>query len=242
MGELHVEILVDRLIREFNVGVHVGNPQVSYRESVSLKVSDVFELAQLIGGKSQYAQVSISVEPIDASRGIEFVSAVKSEGFPETFVAAVRQGVLEASSGGVLSGYPLAGIKAILTGVSFREEDSTEMGFKIAGSMAFKQACQKAGPSILEPVMKVEVVVPAEYIGPVINDLSGRRGRVGGITTRPDGQLVDAEAPLSEMFGYPTSLRSLTQGRAVYTMQFDRYEPTGADVQERVLRRIGRII
>jgi elongation factor G len=242
MGELHVEILVDRLVREFNVGVHVGNPQVSYRESVSSKVADFFELSQLIGGKSQYAQVWISIEPIDASRGIEFVSTVKDEGFPEIFVAAVRQGVLEASSGGVLSGYPLVGIRTTLTRVSFREEDSTEMGFKIAGSMAFKQACQKADPAILEPVMKIEVVVPAEYIGPVINDLSSRRGRVAGISARPDGQVVDAEAPLSEMFGYPTSLRSLTQGRAVYTMQFDRYEPTGTDVQDRVLRRIGRIL
>jgi elongation factor G len=241
MGELHVEILVDRLVREFNVGVHVGNPQVSYRESVSENVVEDFEFSQLIGGKSHYARVALGVQAVEASRGIEFVSAIKDKTFPETFIAAVRQGVLEASSGGVLSGYPLTGIKTVLKSASFRIDDSTEMGFKIAGTMAFKQACTKANPVLLEPVMSIEVVVPAEYMGAVINDLNARRGKVSGIIARKDAQVVDAEAPLAEMFGYATNLRSLTQGRAVYTMQLDRYDRASAEVQDEVLRRIGRL-
>jgi elongation factor G len=241
MGELHVEILVDRLIREFNVGVHVGNPQVSYRESISVDAEEEFEFSQLIGGKSHFARVVMGLHSIEASRGIEFVSSIKDKTFPEPFVAAVRQGVMEASSGGVLSGYPLAGIKTVLKGASFRIDDSTEMGFKIAGTMAFKQACTKAKPVLMEPVMSVEVVVPVEYMGAVINDLNARRGKISGIVARKDAQVVDAEAPLAEMFGYATNLRSLTQGRAVYTMQLDRYEPTTPGIQELLLRRIGRL-
>ncbi|MBN1128962.1 MAG: elongation factor G, partial [Chitinispirillaceae bacterium] len=241
MGELHVEILVDRLIREFNVGVHVGNPQVSYRESIAQNAEEDFEFSQLVGGKSHYARVAVTLQPVEASCGIEFVSAIKDKSFPEAFVTAVRQGVLEASSGGVLSGYPLTGIRTVLKGASFRIDDSTEMGFKIAGTMAFKQACTKAKPVLLEPVMSIEVVVPVEYMGAVIHDLNARRGKIAGITARKDAQVVDAEAPLAEMFGYATSLRSLTQGRAVYTMQLDRYDRAAPGVQEEVLRRIGRL-
>jgi elongation factor G len=241
MGELHVEILVDRLIREFSVAVHVGNPQVSYRESISGRAVEDVEFSQALGGKSHYARVTVAIEAAPPSCGIVFESAVPDVQFPGNFLAAVRQGVREASSGGVLSGYPVAGIRAVLKGASFRTEDSTEMGFKIAGSMAFKQACAKAGPVLLEPVMKVEVVVGAEFMGAVINDLNGRRGRILKIAARTDGQVVDAEAPLAEMFGYATSLRSLTQGRAVHTMQFDRYDATAPAIQEAVLRRIGRL-
>ncbi len=241
MGELHVEILVDRLMREFNVGVHVGNPQVSYRESISGSAVEGFEFSQLIGGKSHYARVTLAVETVAPSSGIVFESAVNNAGFPSAFLAAVRQGVMEASSGGVLSGYPLAGIRTVFKSASYRDDDSTEMGFKIASTMAFKQACLKAGPVLLEPVMRVEVVVPVDYMGAVINDLNGRRGRITGITARRDAQVVDAEAPLAEMFGYATNLRSLTQGRAVYTMQFDRYESTTPGIQETILRRIGRL-
>ena len=240
MGELHLEILVDRLVREFNIGVHVGNPQVSYRETITTKVREDFELAQSIGGKSQYARVELVVEPVEASRAIEFISALTDKSFPGPFIAAVRQGVEEASSGGMFSGYSQAGIRVTVKNAVYREDDSTEMSFKIAGTMAFKQACSKASPAILEPVMKVEVVVPPDFLGSVINDLNGRRGRVLGIAPRKDVQVVDAEAPLSEMFGYATALRSLTQGRAVYTMQFDRYEVTSKAVQDEVLRRIGR--
>jgi elongation factor G len=241
MGELHVEILVDRLIREFNVNVHVGNPQVSYRESIADRAEEDYEFSQLIGGKSHYARVVLVLEPIETSRGIEFKSEIRDSSFPQSFVAAVRQGVMEASSGGVLSGYPLAGIKTVLKSGSYRIDDSTEMGFKIAGSMAFKQACARAKPVLLEPVMNVEVVVPFDYMGAVINDLNARRGKIGGISARKDVQVVDAEAPLAEMFGYATNLRSLTQGRAVYTMQLDRYEATTPGKQEEILKRIGRL-
>jgi elongation factor G len=241
MGELHLEILIDRLVREFNVGVHVGKPQVSYKETITKRITDNYELSQLIGGKSQYAQVILNLEPVEASKGIDFEHTIKSPDFPVEFINAVKYGIIESSSGGQLSGYPLAGIQVTLKDASFREEDSSEMGFKIAATMAFKQACLKANPSILEPLMKIEVVVPPEYMGSVINDLSSRRGKVLGIVARKDVQVIDAEAPLSEMFGYATALRSLTQGRAVYTMQLDRYEVTTKTVQDDILRRIGRM-
>jgi len=241
MGELHLEILIDRLIREFNVEVHVGKPQVSYRETVTAKVIEDYELSQLIGGKSQYARVVLKLEPIEASKGIEFKHTLKDPEFPEEFIRFIQQGILESSSGGQLSGYPLAGISVTLQDAYFRDEDSTEMGFKIAATMAFKQACLKAKSSILEPLMKIEVVVPPEYMGSVINDLNSRRSKILGINARKDVQVIDAETPLSEMFGYATALRSLTQGRAVYTMQLDRYEVTTKTVQDEILRRIGRM-
>jgi elongation factor G len=240
MGELHVEILIDRLVREFNIGVHVGKPQVSYRETVTKKVEVTSELAQAIGGKSQYAKVTLQLEPVEAARGIEFKFSGSQKDFPEPFIAALQQGINEASSGGMLSGYPLTGIRAEIRDAHFRDEDSTEMSFKIAGITAFKEACEKAVPAMLEPVMKIEIVVPAENMGPVINDMNSRRGKVTGISQRKDVQVVDADVPLSEMFGYATALRSLTQGRAVYTMQFDRYELMGRPEQEQLLRRIGR--
>ena len=241
MGELHLEILIDRLVREFNVGVHVGKPQVSYRETVTKNVTEEYELSQLIGGKSQYARVLLSLESVEASKGIEFKHTIKNPEFPAEFIEAVRQGIVESSSGGQLSGYPLAGISITLKDATFREEDSTEMGFKIAATMAFKHACIKANSSILEPLMKIEVVVPPEYMGSVINDLNSRRGKVLGIIARKDVQVIDAEAPLSEMFGYATALRSLTQGRAAYSMQLDRYDVTIKTVQDDILRRIGRM-
>jgi elongation factor G len=241
MGELHLEILVDRLVREFNIGVHVGNQQVSYRETVTSRVTEDFELNQTIGGKSQYAKITLKLEPVEAVKGIVFENSLQEAEFPKSFVTAAKMGIEEASSGGMLSGYPLAGIKIILKDAHLREEDSTEMAFKIAGTMAFKQACAKAIPAILEPVMKIEIVAPSEYMGSTINDLSGRRGKVLGITARKDVQVIDGEAPLSEMFGYATALRSLTQGRAVYTMQFDRYEITAKVIQDEILKRIGRL-
>lgn len=240
MGELHLDILVDRLIREFNVGVHVGKPQVSYKETVTKSVKHEHEFSQLMGGKSHHGHVVLKLESIEPSSGIEFVSNIEIDSVPAVFIDAVKQGVLESSSGGTLSGFQLAGIRVILVQANYSEDVSTEVGFKIAASMAFREACEKASPAILEPVMSVEVVVPAEYMGSVINDLNGRRGRVLGINPRKDVQVVDAEAPLSEMFGYATALRSLTQGRAVYSMQLDRYEVTVKAVQDEILRRIGR--
>lgn len=240
MGELHVEILIDRLVREFNVNVNVGKPQVSYRETITEKYSISKEISQIIGGKSQYACVDLTLEPVHSSEGIIFINASPEDKKTDLFINAVEQGVLEASSGGMLSGYPLTGIKVTLKKIAYREEDSTEMAFKIAGVNAFKEACHNANAALLEPMMKIEIIVPGENMGAVINDLNGRRGKVLGISQRKDVQVVDAEVPLSEMFGYATALRSLTQGRAVYTMQFDRYEITGQTEQENILKRIGR--
>ena len=241
MGELHLEILIDRLVREFNVEAHIGKPQVSYRETITGGAAESFVLSQLIGGKNQFAKVVLSVERIDPGKGSQFESKISGGSIPEEFLNAAKQGIMETSGSGVMSGFPLTGIKTTLKELAFREDESTEMAFKIAGSMAFKNACVKCSPALLEPVMKLEVVVPPEYMGAVINDLNSRRGRIHGIIARKDGQVVDAEAPLSEMFGYATNLRSLTQGRAVYTMQFDHYEQTGKTVQDEILKRIGRI-
>jgi elongation factor G len=241
MGELHLEILIDRLIREFNVEAHIGKPQVSYRETISAGITETFELSQLIGGKNQYAKVVIGVEPIHPSLGTVFESRIPEKSVPAEFLTAAKQGVVETSGSGVMSGYPFIGVKSTLKALTFREDESTEMAFKIAGSMAFKNACAKCSPVILEPVMKIEVVVPPDYMGTVINDLNARRGKISGIIARKDAQVIDGESPLSEMFGYATTLRSLTQGRAVYTMQFDHYEPTSKTVQDEILKRIGRI-
>ncbi|MCX7726557.1 MAG: elongation factor G, partial [Chitinispirillaceae bacterium] len=224
MGELHVEILIDRLRREFNVEVNVGKPEVAYRESITQKVEEGIEISQIIGGKSQYAKVLISVEPTDPSKGIEFESIVKSEEGIENFITAIKQGVYESSSGGVMSGYPLLGIRVLLKEIGYRIEDSTEMAFKIAGITAFTKACEKGGPAILEPIMKIEIVTPGEHTGSIINDMNSRGGKIIRITQRKDVFVIDAEAPLAEMFGYATALRSLTQGRASYTMQFDSYK------------------
>jgi elongation factor G len=240
MGELHLEILVDRLIREFNVGVHVGKQQVAYRETITDAACHQIEFVQPIGGKTQYADVTVSVSPVEPSKGIEFISEVSDPAVPAIFINAVKQGVLESCTGGEMTGYPVIGIKAVLKKLGIREDDTNEMACKIAGAMTFKQACAKAVPSLLEPMMKLEVVVPDEYVGAVVNDLNGRRGRISGINMLEGMQIVDGESPLSEMFGYATALRSLTQGRATYTMQFNRYELTGKVKQEQILKRIGR--
>jgi len=241
MGELHLEILIDRLVREFNVEAHIGKPQVSYRETVTSGVVETFELSQLIGGKNQYAKLVVAVEPISPAEGTKFESKIADKTVPQEFVDAAKQGIVETSSGGIMSGYPLTGVSITLRSLFFREDDSTEMAFKIAGSMAFKNACAKCAPALLEPVMKLEVVVPPDYMGAVINDLNARRGKISGITARKDAQIIAGEAPLSEMFGYATTLRSVTQGRAVYTMQFDHYDRTSKTVQDEILKRIGRI-
>jgi elongation factor G len=242
MGELHLEILIDRLVREFNVAAHIGKPQVSYRETISTKSTENVEYSQLIGGKNQYARVEITIEPISPSDGIKFENRIpQTSTIPQLFIEAAKQGVVESSSGGVLSGYPLAGILISLQKVAFREDDSTEMAFKIAGSMAFKNACNRSNPGILEPVMKIDVVVPVDYVGTVINDLNARRGKIIGINSRKDLQALDAQAPLSEMFGYSTVLRSITQGRGSYSMQFDHYELTPNTIQETILKKIGRL-
>jgi elongation factor G len=241
MGELHVEVLVDRLVTEFNVGAHVGKPQVSYKETITAAAVQEYEFNQLVGGKNHHGCVTLYVEPAAAAAGVEFVDGLAPGALPAGFAGAVRQGVLEAAGGGVLSGFPVAGVRARLSAAAFSEDASTEIGFKIAGSMAFKEACAKASPAVLEPVMSVEIVVPSEYMGAVINDFNSRRGKVLGIDARKDAQAVSGSAPLSEMFGYATALRSHSQGRASYTMRLDKYEVVGKAVQEAILKRIGRL-
>ncbi len=242
MGELHLDILADRLDREFNAPAHVGKPQVSYRESIAREKTETLELSQVIGGRRHYAFVTLALSPAEHSGDVIFHAEDSvTKDIPQEFVQAVRQGVEESCSGGVLSGFPLIGIRAELRKIGFSEEDSTEMGFKIASATAFRQACEKAGPVLLEPVMDIEVVAPEEYVGTVINDLNGRRGKVTSISSRKDAQVVEGESPLAEMFGYATALRSLTQGRASYSMQFGRYEVMPPNVQDTVLRNIGRI-
>jgi elongation factor G len=242
MGELHLEILIERLKREFNVEVYAGKPQVSYRETISRAVCEEVEYNQVVAGKNQYARVVLAVEPVDPVEGIHCISKVPEDDKLVTpaFIAAIKQGIWEAASGGELTGYQVIGIKTTLVQLRLQEENATEMACKIAGSLAFRQACKKAVPVLLEPVMKLEIVLPEEFVGSVINDLNSRRGKVTLIINRGQQQIVDAEAPLAEMFGYATALRSLTQGRALYTMQFSRHEQASAHIQEIILKKIGR--
>jgi elongation factor G len=243
MGELHLDILIDRLAREFNVATHVGRPQVSYRESIGAERSEEIEYSQLIGGKRHYAKLTLRVAPVDRSKEVEFVVDKGGvAGVPDALLEVARQGIAESCSGGVLSGYPVIGVRVELKRAVYHQDDSTEMAYKIASATAFAQACTKASPVLLEPMMAVEVVVPDEYVGAVINDMNGRRGRVHSISHRKGAQVVDGEAPLAEMFGYATALRSLTQGRAAYTMQFGRYEQMPAQAQDAILRSIGRLV
>jgi len=240
MGELHLEILVDRLIREFRVEARVGQPQVSYRETINSRVHDRFEFAQTVGNRNLYAACTMELLPVASDVQVEFQSRIDSPLVPQAFIAALRQGVMESSSGGTFAGFPLAGVRVVLHGVELQEEGSNEMAFKIAGSMGFKSFCVRAGGAILEPLMALEVVVPSEYVGSVINDLNARRGKVLGIEQRAETQAVKAEVPLAETFGYATALRSLSQGRALYTLQFERYDRTSQQVEVEILRRIGR--
>jgi elongation factor G len=214
---------------------------VSYKETITAAVKEGYLFDQLVGGKHHHGHITINICPIEAAREIEFINKAPPEQLPQEFVNAVRQGVMEAAGGGVLSGFQAAGIEVTLVSANYNEDSSTEIGFKIAGSMAFKEACAKAAPAVLEPIMSVEMVVPADYMGPVIHDFNSRRGKVLGIDSRKDVQVVNGEAPLSEMFGYATALRSLSQGRAVYSMQLDKYEPAAKTVQDEILRRIGRL-
>jgi elongation factor G len=242
MGELHLDILIDRLKREFNVEVYSGKPQVSYRETITQENTEESEYQQLIAGKFQYAGLKIKVEPVSPNEGIIFDAEEfeSKELIPLTFTKAIKQGILEASSGGEFAGYPVIGVKVTLKNLHIRENDTTEMACKIAGSTIFRKACFKAEPVILEPVMKLEIVAPEDFMGAIVNDINSRRGKILGIFSRTNQQIINADVPLAEVFGYATALRSVTQGRAVYTMQFSRYEPTGIQVQDAILKRIGR--
>ena len=235
MGELHLEIIVDRLLREFNVGANVGRPQVAYKETVRKSVEQQGRFVRQTGGRGQYGDVWIKLEPQAAGVGFEFVDAVKGGAIPREYIPAVEKGVREATENGALAGYPVVDVKVTLFDGSYHDVDSSEIAFKIAGSMAFKEATRKAQPVLLEPIMSVEVVVPEEFMGDVIGDISSRRGKVLGMDSRPAAQAIDARVPLAQMFGYATDLRSMTQGRATYTMQFSHYEPVPAAVAEGIV-------
>ncbi len=235
MGELHLEIIVDRLLREFSVGANVGKPQVAYRETIRKRVEQQGRFIRQTGGRGQYGDVWIKLEPQKPGGGFAFVDAVKGGSIPREYIPAVEKGVKEATENGVLAGYPMVDVKVTLFDGSYHDVDSSEIAFKIAGSMALKQAARKASPVLLEPIMSVEVVVPEDFMGDVIGDLSSRRGKVLGMDTRPAAQAIDARVPLAQMFGYATDLRSMTQGRATYTMQFSHYEPVPAAVAEGII-------
>jgi elongation factor G len=239
MGELHLEVLVDRMTREFSVSANVGKPQVAYRETITVPVVKVEErYVRQTGGRGQYGHVVIDVEPTGPGGGYEFVDKITGGDIPREYIPAVDAGIQEALEGGVLAGYPLVDLRATLVDGSYHDVDSSEMAFKIAGSMAIKKAARQAKPVLLEPIMAVEVVTPDDYMGDVIGDLSSRRGKVEGMEQRGNAQVVRAQVPLAEMFGYATDLRSRTQGRATYTMQFDSYQQVPGSIAEEIIARI----
>ncbi|HMF83194.1 MAG TPA: elongation factor G [Acidimicrobiia bacterium] len=239
MGELHLEVLVDRMMREFSVSANVGKPQVAYRETITVPVQKVEErYVRQTGGRGQYGHVIIDLEPTGPGGGYEFVDKVTGGHIPREYIPAVDAGIQQAMEGGVIAGYPLVDMRATLTGGSYHDVDSSELAFKIAGSMALKKAVKQAKPVLLEPIMAVEVVTPEDYMGDVIGDLSSRRGKVEGMEQRGNAQVVRAQVPLAEMFGYATDLRSRTQGRATHTMQFDSYQQVPESIAQEIVARI----
>ncbi len=235
MGELHLEIIVDRLLREFKVEANVGAPQVAYKETITKAVTQETKYVRQSGGKGQYGHVKILVEPNESGKGFEFINKTVGGSVPKEYIPAVEQGVRGAMESGVLAGFPVVDIKVTLLDGSYHEVDSSEMAFKIAGSMAFKEACQKAGPVVLEPIMKVCIIVPDEYMGDVIGDVTSRRGNIQGLTQRNGAQQIDCFVPLSEMFGYATNLRSRTQGRGQFTMEPSHYVELNKALTEAVV-------
>lgn len=235
MGELHLEIIVDRLLREFKVEANVGSPQVAYKESIQASAEAEGKYIKQSGGRGQYGHVKLRIEPQTPGDGYLFVNGIVGGAIPKEYVNAVDQGVKEAMNSGILGGYPVLDIKVTAYDGSYHDVDSSEMAYKIAGSMGFREAMRKAKPTLLEPMMKVEVIMPEEYMGDVMGDISSRRGRIDGMELRSGAQVVNAHVPLSEMFGYATDLRSNTQGRAVYSMLFDHYEAVPNSIQEKIL-------
>ncbi len=238
MGELHLEIIVDRLKREFKVEANVGRPQVAYKETIKKKVTQQGKFVRQSGGHGQYGDVWLEIEPNEKGKGFEFTNAIVGGVIPKEYIPAVSEGIQEALQSGVLAGYPVVDVKAKLFDGSYHEVDSSEMAFKIAGSIAFKDGAKKADPVLLEPIMGVEVVTPEEYLGDVMGDLNSRRGRIEGIGSRKDAQVVKAMVALSEMFGYATSLRSMTQGRAIFTMQFSHYDEVPRSIAEQIVEKV----
>jgi len=234
MGELHLEILVDRMKREFKVEANIGKPQVAYRETITEKVEVEGKFIKQSGGRGKYGHVEIELEPNESGKGFEFINAIVGGSVPKEYIPAVSAGIQEAMRNGVVAGYPVVDIKAKLFDGSYHDVDSDELSFKVAGSMAFKSGSKKAKPILLEPIMSVEVVTPEDYLGDVMGDLNSRRGKIEGFNARKDAQVINALVPLSEMFGYATILRSMTQGRALYTMQFDHYQQVPQSIAEEI--------
>jgi len=239
MGELHLEIIVDRLKREFKVEANVGKPQVAYRESIRRKVEVEGKFVRQSGGKGQFGVVNLILEPLERGKGFEFVNAIKGGAIPKEYIPAVQKGVEGATKDGVLAGYPVQDVRVTLYDGKYHEVDSSEMAFEFAASIGFKEGARKADPYILEPIMSVEVTTPEEYMGAVMGDLNSRRGRIEGMTERAGAQVVSAKVPLSEMFGYSTDLRSMTQGRASYSMEFSHYEEVPRNVAEEIIEKSG---
>jgi elongation factor G len=242
MGELHLEIIVDRMMREFGVGANVGKPQVAYRETIRKSAEAEGRHIKQTGGHGQYGHVKIKVDPLPTGGGFEFVNEITGGRVPREYINPTEVGIKEALEGGVLAGYPMSDLKVTLYDGSYHDVDSSEMAFKIAGSMAIKEAARKAKPVLLEPIMSVEVVVPEEYMGDVIGDLNSRRGRIEGMELRGTTQIIKSMVPLSEMFGYATELRSRTQGRGSFTMHFGKYEEVPGGIAEEIVSKVqGRI-
>jgi elongation factor G len=240
MGELHLEIIVDRLLREFKVEANVGIPQVAYRETITKTVKAEGRFIRQSGGKGQYGHVWLTLEPQVSGKGFEFVNRIVGGAIPREYIPSVQRGIMEAMEKGVL-GYPMVDVKVTLIDGSFHEVDSSEMAFKIAGSMGFKEGARHASPILLEPLMSVEVITPEEFMGQVVSDLNGRRGKTTKVEYRKGTSVILGEAPLANMFGYATDLRSITQGRATFTVQFSRYNPVPRSVSEEILSELKRV-
>jgi elongation factor G len=236
MGELHLDIIKDRMIREFNVDANVGRPQVAYRETITGTAETRHKFVRQSGGKGQYGDVTIKIEPLEPGGGIEFVDAIKGGVIPQEYIPAVEKGVRECALGGILAGYPLVDVKVTLFDGSFHEVDSSELAFKLAGSMALKEAAQKAKPIILEPVMRVEVTMPEQMLGDVIGDLNSRRAKIREFEPRGNLQIVKAHVPLAEMFGYATAIRTITSGRGSYSMEPDHFEQVPKAIQDEIVK------
>ena len=239
MGELHLEILVDRLLREFKVKANIGQPMVAYREAITKSVSDVdVKFVRQSGGRGQFGHVVINVEPNESGKGYHFENKIVGGVIPREYIPSVDKGMQEALKNGVVAGYPIEDVRVELVFGSYHDVDSSEMAFKIAGSMAIQQACKKASPKLMEPIMRVEVIVPDEYLGDVMGDLNSRRGKIEGMEQRKEAQVVASYVPLSNMFGYVTDLRSITQGRAVFHMEFAKYQQVPSSIETEILEKV----
>ena len=237
MGELHLEIIVDRMKREFNVDANVGKPQVAYRETIRAKVESEGKFVRQSGGRGQYGHVWLKIEPNEQGKGYEFINGIVGGSVPREYIPAVDKGIKEAVETGVIAGYPIVDVKVTVFDGSYHDVDSNEMAFKIAGSMGFKEGFKRAKPVLLEPIMKVEVVTPEEYSGDVIGDLNRRRGQITGMDETPSGKAITADVPLSEMFGYATTVRSMSQGRATFTMEFAKYMEVPPNIADGIIKK-----